>query len=64
LKQIKNSGTVRWADHIESIEERRSACLVLVGKLERKRQLGSPGVDGRILLKLMFKKCNGGHGLD
>jgi hypothetical protein len=44
------------ADHIASTEERRSAYLVFVGKFERKRQLGSPGVDGKILLKLIFKK--------
>jgi len=36
----------------------------LVGKLERKRQLGSPGVDEKILLKLIFKKWDCGHGLD
>jgi len=50
--------------NIASIEERRSAYLVLVGKLKRKRQLGSPGVDGKILLKLIFKKWGDGHGLD
>jgi hypothetical protein len=55
---------VRWAGHIASIEERRSANLVLVGKLERKGQLGNPGVDGKILLKLIFKKWDGGHGTD
>jgi len=23
-----------------------------------------PGVDGRIILKQIFRKCDGGHGLD
>jgi len=55
---------VRWAGHIARFEERMSAYLVLVGKLERKKQIGSPGVDGRILLKLFFKKWDGVHGLD
>ena len=55
---------MRWAGHIGSVEETRSAYLVLVGKLEGKRQFGSPGVDGKILLKLIFKKWDGGHGLD
>jgi hypothetical protein len=55
---------LRWAGHIASAEERRSAYLVLVGKLEGKRQLGSPGVDGKVLIKLIFKKWDAGHGLD
>jgi hypothetical protein len=55
---------VRWAGHVASIEERRNAYLVLVGKLERKRQLGNTGVDGKLLLKLIFKNLDGGHGLD
>jgi len=36
----------------------------MVGKRERKRQLGSLGVEGKILLKLIFKKWDGGIGLD
>jgi hypothetical protein len=31
-----------------------------VRKPERKRQLGSPGVEGKILLKLVFKKWDDG----
>jgi hypothetical protein len=36
----------------------------VVGKRERKKQLGSPGVEGKILLKFLFKKWDGGNGLD
>ena len=36
--------------------ERRGAYRVLVGKPEGKNHLGDPGVDGRILLRWIFRK--------
>jgi transposase len=33
---------------------------VFVSKPERKRPLGRPRVDGRIILKLILRKCDGG----
>jgi hypothetical protein len=37
--------------------ERRSVYRVLVGKPEGKNHLGDPGVDGRIILRWIFRKC-------
>jgi hypothetical protein len=46
------------------MEERRSVYRVLVGKLEGKNQLEDPGVDGRIILRWIFRKWDVGYGLD
>jgi len=43
--------------------ERRNAYSVLVGKLERKILLGTPR-RRRIILKWIYKKWDGTHGLD
>jgi len=44
--------------------ERRGVYKVLVGKPEEKNYLGDPGVDGRIILRWIFKMWDVGHGLD
>jgi hypothetical protein len=44
--------------------ERRGAYRVLLGKSEKGRPLGDPGIDRRIILKLILQKFDGGHGLD
>jgi hypothetical protein len=45
--------------------ERRGAYRVLVGKLTgKKRPFEDPSMDKRIILKWIFKKWDGGHGLD
>jgi hypothetical protein len=42
------------------MEERRDVYRVLVGKPEGKRPLGDPGVDGRIILRWIFRKWDVG----
>jgi hypothetical protein len=44
--------------------ERRGVYRVLVGKPEETNHLRGPGVDGRIILRWIFRKWDGGHGLD
>jgi hypothetical protein len=47
-----------------SYGERRSAYRALVGKPEGRNHLEDPGVDGRIILKWIFERLDGGHRLD
>jgi hypothetical protein len=42
----------------------RGAYRVLVGRPEGRNQLEDPGVDGRIILKWIFKSGMRGNGLD
>jgi hypothetical protein len=41
IRMIK-SRRMRWAGHVARMGEKRSACRILVGKLEGKRTLGRP----------------------
>jgi len=40
--------------------ERKGVYRVLVGKLERKKHLGEPGIDGRIILRWRSRKWDVG----
>jgi len=42
------------------MEEMRGVYRVLVSKFEGKKPLGNPEIDGRIILKIIFKKLFGG----
>jgi hypothetical protein len=44
--------------------ERRGAYRVSWGNLREREHLEDPGIDGRIILRWIFRKWNGGHGLD
>jgi hypothetical protein len=55
---------MRQAWYVACRGKKRGGYRVLVGKPEEQRVLGSLGVDDRITLKPIFKKWDGGHGLD
>jgi hypothetical protein len=50
--------------HVAHMGEGRSAHRILVGRPEGRNHVGDPGIDGMIRSKWIFKKWDGGHGLD
>ena len=56
IVRVIKSRRMRWVGHVARMEERRGVYRILVGNPERKRVLGRPGVDGRIILRWIFKK--------
>ena len=55
---------MRWIGLVAHIGERRGVCRVLVGKYEGKNHLEDPGVDGKIILRWIFRKWVVGYGQD
>jgi len=51
---------MRWAGHAAYMGERRDAYRVLVGKPEEREHSEDRGVDGRIILKWIYKTWDGG----
>jgi hypothetical protein len=56
IVQVIKSRRMGWAGHVTGMGERKVVYRVLVGKLEGKSHLEDPGMDGRIILRLIFRK--------
>jgi hypothetical protein len=56
--------TMRWVGHVAYMGERRGAYRILVGRPEGRNHLRDPDIDGKVILKWIFKKWVGWHGLD
>jgi hypothetical protein len=59
IVRVIKSRRVRWAGHVARMGEKGGAYRILVGRPEGRHHLRDPGVDGRIILKLFFKKWDG-----
>jgi hypothetical protein len=46
---------MRWARHVALMGERRGVYGFLVWKLEGRKPLGDPGIEGRIILRWIFR---------
>jgi len=54
---------MRLAEHVVRLQERRGMYRVLVRKHKGMRPLVIPSLDGRIILKWIFRKWDVGYGL-
>ena len=64
IVRVIKSRRMTWAGHVACMGERRGLYRVLVGKPEGKNQLVDPGVDGRIILRWIFRKWDVGYEVD
>ena len=68
IVRVKKSRIMSWAAHVArmGVRERGEAYTGFWwGNLSERDHLGDPGVDGRIILRWIFRKRDvGGHGLD
>jgi hypothetical protein len=62
--RVIKSRRLRWAGQVARMGEERGAYWILVERPEGRHHLGDPGVDGRIILRWIFGKWDGGHELD
>jgi hypothetical protein len=60
MSDIIESRRMRWVGYVVRMRGMRGLYRVLVGKPERKDNLEHPGVDGRIILRWIFRKSDMG----
>jgi len=57
---VIKSRRMRWEGHVARKGERRGVYRVRWGNLRERDHLGDPGVDGRIILRRIFRKWDVG----
>jgi hypothetical protein len=57
--QVIKYKRMRWAGHVARVEERRGACRILVGNLRERDHLEDLCIDGKKILRWIYRKWNG-----
>ena len=60
IVRVIKSRKMRWAGHVARMGKRRGIYRVLVGKPEERDLLEDPSLDGRIMLRWIFRKWDVG----
>jgi len=58
IVRVIKSRRMKWAGHVGRMGERKAVYRVLVGNLTARDHLGDPGIDRRIILRLIFSKSD------
>jgi len=64
IVQVIKWRRMRWAVHVAHMGDSRAYTGFWWENLRERDQLGDPGVDGKIILKSIFRKWDGDHRLD
>ena len=56
IVRVIKSRRMRWVGHVARMVERRNVYRVLVGNLKERDHVGDPRVNGRIILRWIFRK--------
>ena len=64
IVRVMKSRRMGWAGHVAPMEEGIDAYRILVGNRRERDHWGDLGVNGRIILRWIFRKWDVGYGLD
>jgi hypothetical protein len=60
IVRVITSRRMRWAGHVARMVEGKGVYRVVVGKPDGKNHWGDPGVDGRVILRCIFRNWDVG----
>jgi hypothetical protein len=60
IVRVIKSGRMRWTGQVARMAEGRGVDMVVVVKPEGRNHWGDPGVDGRVILRWIFRKWDVG----